>query len=52
MLIRSLKFERRAQKAYREDPSDQEDADMGYPKYWCERFPDLAARNKVSDESL
>jgi hypothetical protein len=24
---------------------------MGYPSYWCEKFPHLAARNQVHEES-
>ena len=51
MLIRTLNLEKKGKKAYREDPSDEEDPDMGYPKRFCERYPELAARNKVFDES-
>ena len=51
MLIRTLNLEKKGKRAYRDDPSGDEDPDMGYPKRFCERYPELAARNKVCDES-
>ena len=52
MLIRSLKLEKKAKKAFRDDPSDTEDPGMNYPNRFCEKFPELAAKNQVLDESM
>lgn len=51
MLIRTLNLEKKGKKAYREDNSSDEDPDMGYPNRFCQKYPELAARNQVSDES-
>jgi hypothetical protein len=51
MLISSLKLERKAKKAFKEDPSDTEETDMGFPNRFCEKYPQLAIRNQVCDDS-
>jgi hypothetical protein len=51
MLIRTLNLERKAKKAFREDASDEEEPGMGYPKRFCEAWPELAAKNQILDES-
>ena len=51
MLIRTLRLEKKAQKAYREDLSDSEERDMPFPKYFCEKWPELAKANQVVDDS-
>jgi hypothetical protein len=52
MLISSLRLERKGQKAFREDLSDSEDKDMGFPNRFCDKYPQLAIRSQqVCDES-
>lgn len=51
MLIRSLKLEKKAKKAFREDASDTEESGMLYPNRFCEKYPELAAKNQVCDDS-
>lgn len=51
MLISSIKLEKKAKKAFKEDPSDTEETDMGFPNRFCQKYPQLAIRNQVSDES-
>jgi len=51
MLIRSLKLEKKAKKAFREDPSDTEEPGMGFPNRFCDKYPELAAKNQVCDDS-
>jgi len=51
MLIRSIRLEKKAKKAFREDASDTEEPDMGFPNRFCDKYPQLAARNQVLDES-
>jgi len=51
MLISSLRLERKAKKAFKEDASDNEDEDMGFPNRFCEKYPQLAIRNQVCDDS-
>jgi hypothetical protein len=51
MLISSLRLERKAKKAFREDASDTEEPGMGFPNRFCEKYPQLAIRNQVCDDS-
>jgi hypothetical protein len=51
MLISSLRLERKAKKAFREEPSDTEDTGMDFPNRFCEKYPQLAIKNQVCDES-
>jgi hypothetical protein len=50
MLISSLRLERKAKKAFKEDPSDTEE-EMGFPNRFCEKYPQLAIKNQVCDDS-
>ena len=51
MLISSIRLERKAKKAFKEDPSDIKETDMGFPNRFCEKYPQLAIRNQVCDDS-
>ena len=52
MLIRTLKLEKKAQKAFKNDLSDGEESTMDYPERFCQKWPHLAAQNKVCDSSV
>jgi hypothetical protein len=51
MLISSLRLEKKAKKAFREDLSDSEENYMGFPNRFCDKYPHLAIRNQVCDDS-
>jgi hypothetical protein len=50
-LIRTLKLESKAKKAFREDASDYEEPDMTFPERFNQQWPHLAAQNQVLDGS-
>ncbi len=51
MLISSLRLEKKGQKAFREDISDTEESTMGFPNRFKDKYPQLAIRNQICDDS-